>query len=247
MPTRQAYNVDKTSTRRRANGEGSAKTRRGDLSRARILATALEVVDQDGLEALTMRRLAEQLKVDPMSLYNHVDGKDALLDGLAEQLWSEVPLPDRAKGWKSVLRAYAISIRDIARRHPLAYGLLLSRGILPAPALELIDNSLQALETAGLKRPKAAEMIRTLHAYSAGYAMLELTCAPAAGSSQLEQIVNLTRALPRDAPMRLVEVARLMADCDMNYQFNLGLDLILAGLEARLAGTPPVHPSGRTR
>src|SRR5262249_51463896 len=114
MPTTKAYNVDKTSTRPSAKGGASAKTRRGELSRGRILATALELVDQDGLEALTMRRLAEQLKVDPMSLYNYVDGKDALLDGLAEQLWSEVPLPDRAKGWKSVLRAYAISIRDIA-------------------------------------------------------------------------------------------------------------------------------------
>ena len=145
-----------------------------------------------------------------------------------------MPLPDRAKGWKNVLRAYAISVMDIARRHPLAYSLPLSRGIMPAPALELIDNSLQALETAGLKRLKAAEMIRTLHAYAAGYAMLELTCAPPAGSTELEQIVNLTRALPTDAPARLVEVAQLMADCDMDYQFNLGLDLILTGLQARL-------------
>ncbi|HKW73821.1 MAG TPA: TetR/AcrR family transcriptional regulator C-terminal domain-containing protein [Candidatus Dormibacteraeota bacterium] len=205
------------------------------LSRARILAAALVLVDQDGLDALTMRRLADHLEVDPMSIYNYINGKEALLDGLAEQLWREVPLPDRAKGWKTVLRAYAISIRDIARRHPLAYSLLLSRGILPGPALELIDNSLHTLETAGLKRPKAAEMMRTLHAYAAGYATLELTCAPAAGSTQLEQIVNLTRALPADAPTRLVEVAQLMADCDTDYQFKLGLDLILTGLEARVS------------
>ena len=213
--------------------------RRGQLSRVRILAAALELVDQDGLEALTMRRLADQLKVDPMSLYNHVESKDDLLDGLTEALWSEVRLPDWATGWKPTLREFGRSIRDLTRVHPLAYGLLLGRGILPRPALEAIDGSLKAfLESAGLTRSKAAEMIRTLIAYAAGYAMLELSCAPAAGSTPLEQIVSLTRALPRDAPPQLVEVARLMSDCDMDYQFELGLDLILVGLEARLQ--PPV-------
>jgi len=69
-----------------------------------------------------MRRLADQLKVDPMSLYNYVDGKDALLDGLAEVLWSEVRLPDRPKGWKRTLREFATSIRGLARVHRLAYG-----------------------------------------------------------------------------------------------------------------------------
>lgn len=220
--------------------------RRGQLSRERILAAALELVDQDGLEALTMRRLADQLKVDPMSLYNHVESKDDLLDGLTEVLWSEVRLPARVKGWKRTLREFAHSVRGLARAHPLAYGLLLGRGILPGPALQTIDGSLQTLESAGLTRPKAAEMIRTLIAYAAGYAMLELSCAPAAGSTQLEQIVSLTRALPRDAPAQLVEVARLMSDCDMDYQFELGLDLILVGLEARLQPPGSAQPSRET-
>ena len=235
MPTKHTYNVDKFSTKRpRQASAPASKGRRGVLSRARILAAALELVDQDGLDALTMRRLADHLKVDPMSIYNYVDGKEALLDGIAEALWSEVRLPDRARGWKRTLQGFAISIRRLSRAHPLAYGLLLGRGTLPGPALEVIDGSLKALEGAGLKRAKAAEMVRTLFAYAAGYAMLELTCAPVAGSTQLEQIVNLTRALPRAAPARLVEVARLYADCDMDYQFNLGLDLILTGLQARL-------------
>lgn len=204
------------------------------LSRERILATGLELVDQDGLEALTMRRLAEALRVDPMSLYNHVKSKDDLLDGLTEALWSEVRLPDRTEGWKPTLRAFATSIRGLARIHPLAYPLLIGRGILPRPALEAVDASLNRLEAAGLTRPKAAEMLRTLIAYAAGYALLELSCAPAEGATQLEQIVSLTRALPRDAPVHLVEVARLWSDCDMDFQFELGLDLILGGLEARL-------------
>lgn len=208
--------------------------KRGQLTRERILAGALELVDQDGLEALTMRRLADALKVDPMSLYNHVESKDDLLDGLTEALWSQIRLPDRTKGWKPTLREFATSIRGLARAHPLAYPLFIGRAILPRPALEAIDASLNRLEAAGLTRAKAAEMMRTLIAYAAGYALLELSCAPAQGSTQLEQIVCLTRALPRDAPAHLVEVARVWSDCDMDYQFKLGLDLILSGLEVRL-------------
>jgi AcrR family transcriptional regulator len=191
-------------------------------------------VDQDGLEALTMRRLADRLQVDPMSIYKYVPGKEALLDGLAEALWNELRLPDGERGWKETLRALATALRQLAHAHPHAYGLVLGRGVLPGPALHALHTALRSLESAGLSRAQAAEMIRTLVAYAAGYAMLELSCSPAAGGTELEQLVMLTRALPRDAPVDLVEVARLMADCDMDHQFNLGLDLILTGLQARL-------------
>jgi AcrR family transcriptional regulator len=210
------------------------KRQRGQLSRARILSAALHLVDQDGLEALTMRRLADELKVDPMSIYNHVEGKDALLDGLAEALWNEVQLPDETMSWTDALRALASSLRQLAHAHPHAYGLLLSRCIFPRPALLAVDAVLRTLQRAGLGREQAAEMIRTLLSYAAGYTMLELSALPAAGTTELEQIVMVTRALPRDTPVHLVDVARLMADCDVDHQFNLGLDLILAGLEARL-------------
>lgn len=97
-----------------------------------------------------------------------------------------------------------------------------------------MDTSLAALERAGLDRRRAAEMLRTLFSYAFGYGLVELSAAVPTGSTELEQVVSLTRAMPREAPARLVEVARLMADCDMDYQFQLGLDLILAGLERSL-------------
>ena len=210
-----------------------AKTR-GRLSRQRILAAALQLVDLDGLEALTMRRLAEQLKVDPMSLYNHVDGKDALLGGIAEALWNEVEVPGGEVDWKQALRSFAISLRGLAHRHPHSFGLLMGRGIMPARELQAIDAAIGALERAGLNREQGAEMIRTLFAYAVGYGMLELSTPPPAGATRMEQIVSLTRTLPQDAPIHLIEVARLICDCDMDYQFKLGLDLIVSGLEARL-------------
>lgn len=210
--------------------------RRGQLSRTRILATALELVDQDGLEALTMRRLADQLRVDPMSIYNHVDGKDALLDGLADALWDQVEPPHWDSNWKEAFRSLATSLRSLAHTHPHAYGLLFSRGVLPEPALRAFDASLTALERAGLDRQAAAEMLRTLLSYAVGYGMLELPAASVSGSTELERLVSIARSVPRDAPANLVEVARLMADCDMDFQFELGLDLIITGLEVRLRG-----------
>ncbi len=210
--------------------------RRGQLSRARILATALELVDQEGLEALTMRRLADQLRVDPMSIYNHVDGKDSLLDGIAEALWNQVEVPAAELGWKKAMRSLANSLRNLAHVHPHAYGLLFGRGLLPEPALRAFDACLAALEEAGLDRPAAAEMLRTLLSYAVGYGLLELPAASLSGSNELERLISIARAVPRDAPAQLVEVARLMADCDMDYQFKLGLDLIISGLDVRLQG-----------
>jgi AcrR family transcriptional regulator len=210
-----------------------APAKRGQLSRSRILAAALKLVDQDGLDALTMRRLADRLKVDPMSIYNYLDGKDVLLDGLAEALWEKVELPSETADWKQALRSFAVRLRGLAHAHPQAYGLL-CRACLTEPALRTMDIILTALERAGLDRPRAAEMLRTLFSYAVGYGLLELSAAPPTGSTDVERLVNLTRTVARDAPAHLVEVARLIADCDMDYQFELGLDLILAGLERRL-------------
>jgi hypothetical protein len=141
---------------------------------------------------------------------------------------------DSAAGWKETLRSLATALRQLAHAHPHAYGLLFGRGFLPGPSLLPIDAALRVLEGAGLNREQAAEMIRTLMSYAVGYAMLELSAPPPSGESRLEQIVSLARALPQDTPVHLVEVARLICDCDMDYQFKLGLDLILTGLEARL-------------
>ena len=97
-------------------------------------------------------------------------------------------------------------------------------------------TSLAALEWARLARRGAAEMLRTSLSYAVGYAMLELSAASVSGSTELERLVSIARAVPRDAPASLVEVASLMADCELDFQFDLGLDLIITGLAVRLQG-----------
>ncbi len=113
-----------------------AEARRKPLSREEILRTGLRLVDQEGLEALTMRKLAQVLGVDPMTIYRHVENKEALLSGLAEALWAEVEVPDDPS-WEAILRSLARSLRSLAHAHPHAYILLCQSPSLPTALLRV--------------------------------------------------------------------------------------------------------------
>src|SRR5947209_5534948 len=114
-----------------------APAARRPLTRERILQTGLQMIDQQGLEAFTMRKLAQELGVDPMSIYRHFQNKDALLDGVADVLWEEIELPGSEAGWEELLRSIATSLRALGHAHPHAYPLLLNCQILPLAALRL--------------------------------------------------------------------------------------------------------------
>src|SRR6266480_4817426 len=97
-----------------------ATTRRKPLSRERILDTALALVDEEGIEALSMRKLGQALGYEAMSLYNHVANKDDLLDGIVDRVLAETELPRAPGDWHAAVRASAISVHDALRRHPWA-------------------------------------------------------------------------------------------------------------------------------
>src|SRR5262249_32597314 len=99
----------------------SASPARRPLTRERILHVGLRLIDEQGLEAFSMRRLAQELGVDPMSLYHHFRNKDALLDGVAAVLWEEVTLSESEVGWIELLRSSALSLRALAHTHPRAF------------------------------------------------------------------------------------------------------------------------------
>lgn len=219
--------------------------RRGTLTRRVALEAALRVVDADGLEALNMRRLGAELSVDPMSIYNHVRSKDALLDGIVDLLWEEIPPPDPDASWVGNLAALARGLRGVTRAHPHAAPVILRRGVLPRSALALFHAHLEILSATGFTKDRAAEILRTLVSYGAGYAIAELTCLGLPGAegrttplSEREALVCLGQALPADTPPHLVETAIVMnTGCDADACFETGLDLILEGLQ-RLAPKP---------
>src|SRR5262245_42188218 len=104
----------------------SRRRQREPLTRERILAAALAIADADGVEALTMRRLAQELGVEAMSLYHHVQGKADLLGGIAELVVQQIDLPPPEGDWKAAVRASAISAHAVLRQHPWAPNLLMS-------------------------------------------------------------------------------------------------------------------------
>lgn len=203
-----------------------------------MLKAALDYVDAHGLEALSIRKLAAELGVQGMSLYTHVDGKDALLDGLVEAMIAELELPSPATtDWRRALREFAAAERDMIHRHPSAAPLLNSRHIQPARRLEVIDAYLQVLTRAGFSEERALEVLRVVQVYAEGHALSEVSWGrpgtdPAVPGDDIARMRWVADMVPRDAPDNLVRVAlRYCADCDMNHQFQVGLDLIVNGLK----------------
>ncbi|QBD76267.1 TetR/AcrR family transcriptional regulator [Ktedonosporobacter rubrisoli] len=229
-------------TERRESSEPrrlSEEMARQPLRRERILQVGLRLIDQQGLDSLSMRKLAQELKVDPMALYRHFKNKEALLDGVAELLWKKVELPENEAGWEPLLRSVATSLYALAHIHPHAYSLLLNRQILPLTMLQLSDTLRERLQRDGFERQRASEVICALFSYAIGYAMVEVsTLLPQpsenAGGESMTEIARLTQLmqrLPRETPAHTVEAAYALTNYEADAQFTFGLDLMLTGLK----------------
>jgi AcrR family transcriptional regulator len=209
---------------------------RARLDRRRVVEAALRLVDRNGLDALTMRRLGGELGVDPMTIHHHAENKDGLLDGIAELLWEEVALPDDSGDPAEALRGLARSMRDLFRRHPQAAPLILRCSRLPRSELELFRAYLDVLDAGGVREPAA--VLRPVISYAAGYgyaeqSMLGVQCEPpqTAALSEREVLLYLGQALPPGTPPELASAAvAMIAECDADRCFEEGLDLMLAGL-----------------
>lgn len=149
--------------------------RTAQISREEVLAAALQLADDDGLEAVTMHAVARQLRVTPMALYRHVDDKNALLDGLVEVLLKECPLPPEGAPWDDRLTALAAGIRDTARRHPASFPLLLTRPAVTPAARAARDAVHAALREGGLPEPEIARAERLISTAVLGFAVSEAT------------------------------------------------------------------------
>lgn len=206
-----------------------------------MLEAALRYVDEHDLEALSMHRLGAELGVKAMSLYNHVAGKDDLLDGIVEVLWGEVRVdPAVADEWQAAVRSVAHSLRDCVHRHPHAAPLLMSRKVLPENALRTCDSVLRILRSGGVPDDYAAPLLRTVVSYGFGYALTELSCwLPSADGTAEDDfgcIRRISSLLPAQTPEHLVRTAVTICgpSCDMSAEFDLGIELMMRGLDCRL-------------
>jgi AcrR family transcriptional regulator len=210
------------------------------LSQRQVLTTALSVIDQEGLDALSMRRLGVELGTDPMNIYHHVGKKEELFDGVAALLWEEVVLPAEDKDTITTLRELARSVRGLFQRHPEAATLILRCSTLNRTLLTLFRAYLDKLTSADLEGRDPASILRPLLSYAMGYGhaentMLGVQCPPATGQnlSREEVLLYLGQALPEDTSPPLAEAAKAMiADCNFDQCFEDGLDLMLSSISS---------------
>jgi AcrR family transcriptional regulator len=156
-----------------ARRKESPMGRRPQIDRAAVVDAAMMLADESGLEAVTMHAVAQRLGVTPMALYRHVDGKQALLDGMVERLLTSYPLPPADAPWAGRLTAMAEGIRSTAKQHPAVFPLVLTRPAATPGARTVRDNVQAALREAGLAADDAARAERLISTAVLGFAASE--------------------------------------------------------------------------
>jgi AcrR family transcriptional regulator len=223
-----------------------AKAFREPLSRERVLVAAVALADAEGIQALTMRRLAADLGVEAMSLYYHVPGKEALLDGLVDYVLGEIDTAvsrldptGTDTDWRPRLRQRFLAAREVMLRHPWAPGLIGTRPTIPAAVYTYYDGIVGTLIGAGFSY---RIVHRALHAFGSlplGFAQELFSPTSAGGSLEAEtaeaELPAIAEALPHLTAMMAAE-AHDVADptlgwCDSQIEFEFTLDLLLDGLE----------------
>jgi AcrR family transcriptional regulator len=210
--------------------------RRSRLSRDRVLEAAIAHADEVGLEALTMRQLAEMLGVAPMALYRHVASKDDLMDAMVDVVFGEIGVPSGGGDWKTAMRRRAIAVRDALVRHGWAIGLMESRRN-PGPAnLRHHDAVIGRLRAAGFSVEMTAHAYSLLDSYIYGFAQTKLNL-PFDSSDAGAVAESMLQPFPVNEYPNLVEFVSehvLHTGYDYGDEFEYGLDLILDGLEQAL-------------
>jgi AcrR family transcriptional regulator len=198
-----------------------------------VLRVAMAQADAGGLEALTMRKLAEVLEASPMALYRHVANKDDLIDALVDVVFSEIGLPPSGADWKTAMRRRAIAVRDVLGRHRWAIGLLESRRN-PGPAnLRHHDAVIGRLRAAGFDIEMAAHAYSLLDSYIYGFALTKMNL-PFGPQDVVEVAESMLEPFSGNEYPNLVEFITehaMKPGYDYGDEFEYGLDLILDGLE----------------
>ncbi|HEY8737344.1 MAG TPA: TetR/AcrR family transcriptional regulator [Candidatus Dormibacteraeota bacterium] len=206
---------------------------RAHLSRERVLSAALILADRGGIESLTMRRLGQELRVEAMSLYNHVANKEDIIDGIVDLVFGEIALPADRGDWKTAMRKRAISAHEALLRHPWATSLMQSRTKPGLATLRHHDSVLGSLRQAGFTLVMAAHAVSVIDGYVYGFALQQINL-PLHTPEQVAQVgENIIRQLPADEYPHLAEMITQHAmtpGYDYGDEFEFGLDLILDGL-----------------
>jgi AcrR family transcriptional regulator len=222
---------------------GSDGAGRSRLSRERVLEGAVAVADKGGIAALTIRSLAAELGVKPMSVYHHVANKEEILDGIVDIVFSEIELPTIGGEWHAEMWRRAVSAREAMRRHPWAIGLVETRTNPGLATLKHHDAVIGTLREGGFSVEMTAHAFALIDAYVYGFALSEATL-PFDGPDTVPEIAEqmMEHFSPADYP-HLVEFTAehvMQPGYDYGEEFEYGLRVILDGL------AQSVQPQTRT-
>jgi TetR/AcrR family tetracycline transcriptional repressor len=212
---------------------------RSELSRAAIVERALSVMDVDGPDAVTIRRLAQEFDVTPMALYWHVANKDELLAAMGDALLADVVPPPGTGSWSSQLRAVIEALVAAMAPHPAAAELVLPRILVAEPGLRITEHTLALLENAGFTREQAADLARM----GLQLAMMLVSQRPGAESEVARDERDLRLAekrahiegLSADCYPHVRAAVTALTDCDdESAYYGFGIDLYIEGAQALL-------------
>ncbi len=207
---------------------------RTPLNRERVLAAAIVLADEEGIESLKMRDLGLRLGVEAMSLYNHVASKDDILDGMVDLVVSEIDLPPDTVGWREAMRRRAISARAVFTRHPWVSALIDSRQSAGPARLHYFDWMVGTLRAAGFTIEMTAHAFSLLDSYIYGYGQQSLNMHARPDVKPEESAEAFLQGIPADEYRNLREMVveyALDAGHDESADFEFGLNLILDGLQ----------------
>ena len=220
--------------------EDANAERRTPVTRERVLDAAVELADEGGIDAVSMRKLGQKLGVEAMAIYRHVRDKDDLLDGLVEVVLAQIVLPPPSGDWKATLRDQVMAARRVMLRHPWAPRLLEERAVGGPAFLGHVDSVLTTLLAAGFSIDLAHHALHVLSSRLFGFQQDIFDDSPKAGAEPPP-----TPPPPAPALDRYPSVSRLaqavsheggLGYCDDDVEFEFGLDLILEGFDRLRTG-----------
>ena len=209
---------------------------RTPLNRERVLGAAVALADEDGIASLSMRRLAQELGVEPMSLYNHIDNKEDILDGIVDLVVEEIVEPSSEADWKTAMRQKAMSARQALLRHPWAPDLIASRNEATPTVMKYMDSVIGILLSGGFSSDLAHHSLHALGSRVLGFTQeLFETDDPTPEASAAMMLQIQSGGYPNIAQMMTAvdhdEDSVVGGGCDDQFEFEFALDLILGGLQ----------------
>jgi AcrR family transcriptional regulator len=207
---------------------------RTPLSKERVLRAAVDLADKGGIQSLSMRKLAQELGVEAMSLYNHVRDKEDVLDGVVDVVVSEIEVPARGPDWKTSLRDTVLSARKVLLRHPWAPRVIESRKT-PSPAtFQYFESVIGILRTGGFSVDVTHHALHALGSRVLGFTqeLFNDSDELASGPDAAAMFAQLADRFPYMTEMAMaVSHEGGLGGCDDDVEFAIALDLILDGFD----------------